>query len=214
MNKNFKIVTEEFKEFNLPTWDSMPDIDLYMDQVVTYLDRELKSLKVNGDDKLLTTSMINNYVKGELLPSPIQKKYNKEHLSKLLIISSIKQILSISNISDLLNLYTRQNSKDLYEFFINEQKKAINLEANKLLEDINKIENKVDEDVNNEVLTYIIRLALHAEVQKILAEKLLNVITSSIVEQKESEENARIAQQKEEKEKAKQNKKKNIEEAK
>lgn len=214
MKSKFKYITEEFKNFNLPTWEGMPDIDLYMDQVVTYLDRELKNLKVTNDDKLLTTSMINNYVKGDLLPPPTQKKYNKEHLSKLLIISSIKQILSISSISELLNLYTSQNSKALYEFFINEQKNAINLEANKLIDDINALSEKSEEETINEVLTYVIRLALHAEVQKILADKLLNVITSSIEMQKESEEIARIVQQKEEKEKAKQTKKKVNEEVK
>ena len=64
----------------------IPNIDLYMDQVTSCMEKELKSTKRNDDDKVLTKTMINNYAKNDLLPAPIKKKYSKEHLLLLTFI--------------------------------------------------------------------------------------------------------------------------------
>ena len=58
----------------------IPNIDLYMDQVTSFMEKQLKSTKRNEDDKVLTKTMINNYAKNDLLPAPVKKKYSKEHL--------------------------------------------------------------------------------------------------------------------------------------
>ena len=60
--------------------EDLPDIPLYMDQVTTFMETKLKSSKRNEEDKILTKTMINNYAKNGLLPSPEKKKYSKEHL--------------------------------------------------------------------------------------------------------------------------------------
>lgn len=83
--------------------DDIPNIDLYMDQVTTFMDAQLASSKRNPDDKILTKTMINNYAKNHLLPSPTKKKYSKEHQLMLIFIYYFKNILSITDIQALLN---------------------------------------------------------------------------------------------------------------
>ena len=67
--------------------DEIPNIDLYMDQVTTFMDSKLQSsLRHPNEDKILTKTMINNYAKNDLLPPPIKKKYSKEHVLLLIFI--------------------------------------------------------------------------------------------------------------------------------
>lgn len=208
MKDQFKHISKELANLSFPEWNNMPDIDLYMDQVMTYLERELKPLKVKDDDKILTNSMINNYVKGNLLPAPNHKKYSKEHLSRLFIISSIKQILSISSIEQLLNSGDDIND-DLYKLFTEEHKTALKKETEKLDSALDILSDKSEEELINAIHMYIIHLAIHAEAQKIIAEKLINVLE----EKKLSELSELERQQKEEKAITKQNKKNKAENA-
>ena len=80
----------------------IPNIDLYMDQVTTFMEEQLKTTKRYPDDKILTKTMINNYAKNDLLPPPVKKKYTKEHLLVLIFIYYFKSILSIKDIGTLL----------------------------------------------------------------------------------------------------------------
>ena len=84
----------------------VPNIDLYMDQVTTFMDEHLSDVKRYEDDKILTKTMINNYTKNDLLPPPVKKKYSKEHIYVLTLIYYLKNILSISDIQKLLNPLT------------------------------------------------------------------------------------------------------------
>ncbi len=88
--------------------DDIPNIDLYMDQVTTFMDKHLKSSKRYSEDKLLTKTMINNYTKNELLPPPTKKKYSKEHMFLLIFIYYFKNILSISDIQSIFNPLTER----------------------------------------------------------------------------------------------------------
>ena len=84
--------------------EDIPNIDLYMDQVTTFMDNKLrKSTRNPEDDKILTKTMINNYTKNDLLPPPLKKKYSKEHVLLLIFIYYFKGILSINDIQTLLN---------------------------------------------------------------------------------------------------------------
>ena len=76
--------------------EDIPNIDLYMDQVTTFMDEQLAASKRYESDKILTKTMINNYAKNNLLPSPDKKKYSKEHVLTLLFIYYFKNILSIT----------------------------------------------------------------------------------------------------------------------
>ena len=84
----------------------VPGIDLYMDQVTTFMDSQLQSSKRYEEDKILTKTMINNYAKNNLLPPPEKKKYSREHLLLLIFIYYFKNILSISDIKSLLSPLT------------------------------------------------------------------------------------------------------------
>ncbi|MGB7604651.1 MAG: DUF1836 domain-containing protein [Lutisporaceae bacterium] len=79
----------------------IPDIDLYMDQVTTFIDNKLGSDKRSKKDKLLTKTMINNYSKAKILAPSKNKKYNKQQMIQLVLIYYLKQILSIGDIEDL-----------------------------------------------------------------------------------------------------------------
>src|SRR5699024_2328232 len=82
--------------------EDIPGIDLYMDQVTTFMDSQLSSSRRYEDDKILTKTMINNYAKNHLLPPPEKKKYSREHMLLLIFIYYFKSILSINDIQSLL----------------------------------------------------------------------------------------------------------------
>ena len=82
--------------------EDIPNIDLYMDQVTTFMDRQMRSTKRYENDKVLTKTMINNYAKNNLLPPPIKKKYSKEHILQMLLIYRLKQTLSIHQIMGVM----------------------------------------------------------------------------------------------------------------
>lgn len=88
--------------------EDVPGIDLYMDQVTTFMDSQLKSSKRYEDDKILTKTMINNYAKNHLLPPPDRKKYSREHMLLLIFIYYFKNILSINDIQSLLSPLTER----------------------------------------------------------------------------------------------------------
>ncbi len=89
--------------------EKIPDIDLYMDQVTSFMDEHLRKAKRNPEDKALTKTMINNYAKNKLLPSPVRKKYSKEHMILLLFIYYYKNLISINDIEQLLKPITEQH---------------------------------------------------------------------------------------------------------
>ena len=88
--------------------EDLPNIDLYMDQVTTFMDRQLAASKRFEEDKILTKTMINNEAKNDLLPPPQKKKYTKEHILTLIFIYYFKNILSISDIQAILNPVTEK----------------------------------------------------------------------------------------------------------
>lgn len=85
-----------------PAWEELPGIPLYMDQVILYLGESLELFQREGSS-LLTSSMINNYVKTGLIPHPDKKKYTKEHLAGLMAVCMLKQVLPIQDIKTLFS---------------------------------------------------------------------------------------------------------------
>lgn len=82
--------------------EDIPNIDLYMDQVTTFMEKQLRNTVRNpGTDKILTKTMINNYAKNNLLPPPVKKKYSKEHMLMLIFIYYFKNLLSFHDIEHL-----------------------------------------------------------------------------------------------------------------
>lgn len=95
--------------------EDIPNIDLYMDQVTTFMEEQLSSTKRHEEDKILTKTMINNYAKNKLLPPPEKKRYSREHLLMLIFIYYFKNILSISDIQTLLGPITEKYFKSVTE---------------------------------------------------------------------------------------------------
>ena len=122
--------------------ESIPNIDLYMDQITSFMDDQLEMSKRREDDKLLTKTMINNYTKNDLLPPPVKKKYSKEHLLSLIFIYYLKNILSINDIQTVLNPITDKyfgnkegfNMEDIYKEIFDMEKE----ESTKVLKEFSK----------------------------------------------------------------------------
>ena len=111
-------------------WESLPDIPLYMDQVVSYLSRQLISFE-EGDS--LTPAMINNYIKDGLLSRANGKKYDQEHLAYLTAISAMKQVLSVREMRTLIAIGQEgRDSKRLYDFFCQTLDEALAETADRL----------------------------------------------------------------------------------
>ena len=86
----------------------IPDIQLYMDQVTTFMDTHLASTRRYPEDKILTKTMINNYAKNNLIPPPEKKKYSREHMLLMIFIYYFKTILSIKDIETILTPITEK----------------------------------------------------------------------------------------------------------
>mgnify|MGYP002738245050 FL=1 len=95
--------------------EDIPNIDLYMDQVTTFMEEQLVSSKRYADDKILSKTMINNYAKNKLLPPPEKKRYSKEHVLMLIFIYYFKNILSINDIQTLLTPIAQKYFKSMTE---------------------------------------------------------------------------------------------------
>ena len=99
-----EIDLEMIMKVHIPRWNELPEIDLYLDQVVNYIEKYLGQYTVNKEDKIITKTMINNYVKLGIMPAPEKKKYSREHIAYLIVICVLKQIYSISDIGKLISL--------------------------------------------------------------------------------------------------------------
>lgn len=151
MNKELleNIIEKESQKSSLVSKD-IPDLDLYMDQIMTLFETHLANNKKNEEDKLLTKTMINNYSKAKVITPVKGKKYTKEQIIQMLIIYQLKNNLSIQEIKELLSpIYESDTDlSSLYDHFI-EIKQAMNQQLQKLvqqmLEDFNlQIENQED----------------------------------------------------------------------
>ena len=120
--------------------EKIPEVDLYMDQVTSFMEEHLKKTKRSPEDKALTKTMINDYAKNRLLPAPVRKKYSKEHILLLLFIYYYKNLLSIGDIEQLFRPVTEQhfhtdnglNLSDIYEEVFSREA----LQMDRLKEDI------------------------------------------------------------------------------
>ena len=180
----------------------IPNIDLYMDQVTSFMDKELKSTKRYEDDKILTKTMINNYAKNDLLPAPVKKKYSKEHLMILTFIYYFKNLLSIGDIEKLLAPITEKyfhaeddiNIARIYDEVCESDKKRTHIlqedvksafEASK--ETFANVENEDKEML--QYFSFICMLSLDVYVKKQIIEKLIDLSCIEKESEKKEPEN-------------------------
>ena len=114
--------------FSYPKWEEIPNIDLYLDQVLLYINQVCEPIS-SESDKGLTASMVNNYVKHGYLTKPEKKKYQRQQIARLIAITTLKSVFSIQEIAQTLNtLQTETNSEQLYNAFVNYMNEGIDPE--------------------------------------------------------------------------------------
>ena len=177
--------------------DEIPNIDLYMDQITTFMDDHLKSSKRFEDDKILTKTMINNYSKNNLLPPSEKKKYSPEHMVLLLFIYYFKNFLSINDIQSILAPITKrffhsENGRNLntdYEEIFQRQYENIDFEVRDMirkLRDSNKAFADIEDDEERKLLSnfaFICSLSFDIWVKKSVIE---SIIDKDMMDQKKS----------------------------
>ena len=141
-------------------WEGLPDIDLYMDQVVTYLRRQLALFQDDSEASLVTRSIINNYVKDGIVPRPVNKRYAREQLSALMMACVLKRVLPMQQVKQLL----RPGDQESYAAFSQGLKKALNREAEAL-------ERMEGESLQDLALDYALRAAANC----LMADRLLSM---------------------------------------
>lgn len=164
----------------------IPDLDLYMDQIITLFDDKLTHLKRNDDEKILTKTMINNYAKAKILMPPIKKKYTKNHIILLILIYNLKQSLSINDIkllfTDLIHNLSNENDIELdkvYESFLQIKKFQSDEVCNELSQKVKLIkDNTSDLSPNNlelsQMIITVLSLINESNIRKRLAEKIID----------------------------------------
>lgn len=167
-------------EVHLPRWHELPEIDLYMDQVITLVERYLSPIIDREKHTLLTSSMVNNYVKLGLIPAPKKKRYNQKHLAFLIAITLLKQVLTIAEIKDgIIFQGAVVGIREAYNLFCEEQEAALKIVANQAL-------GKETNGVLSEPITVeymVVKAATLSFATKMLSEKVIEL------EQKYMEEN-------------------------
>ncbi len=112
--------------FHIPRYQELPKIDIYLDQLVTYLEEYLNPYIGSEENPVITKTMINNYVKQQVIPAPEKKKYNRDHIACLFVICVLKQVYSINNISALIDFAGKTTRLVLaYNQFCSEVENAV-----------------------------------------------------------------------------------------
>mgnify|MGYP000895848062 CR=1 FL=1 len=105
--------------FSYPKWEEIPNIDLYLDQVLLYVNQVCAPISLDKD-KGLTASMVNNYVKHAHIPKPIKKKYNRVQIARLIVLTTLKPVFPIPDIIKTIQLLVDgKDSATLYNEFVN-----------------------------------------------------------------------------------------------
>ena len=111
--------------FSYPEWDEIPNIDLYLDQVLLYVNKVCSPISLTKE-KGLTASMVNNYVKHGYISKPEKKKYQRKQIARLIAITTLKSVFSIQEIAHTLNTLQIQASSDqLYDAFVDYMNQGI-----------------------------------------------------------------------------------------
>jgi hypothetical protein len=165
--EGLKLLKEKLSHERPVEWNEFPDIGLYKDQVVSYMQRQVINFDENHQ---ITSAMINNYIKDNLLPRTDGKKYSKEHLAGLTEICILKQVLSVKDTGLLMKQELLSSSpKEFYTKF----KEILESELTKTAETINT-------DWEMESLSDMaLRLAVSSYCNKLASERLLEIIRAS-----------------------------------
>lgn len=162
MKEKLKKYQKIFAEKRPDSWDMIPDIELYMDQVLSYMKRQHLGFDLNEN---LTSSMVNNYAKQGLMPRAKGKKYTREHIAYLTAICLLKQIVSVSDTKVLLD--TQLENENIDEFY----EKYINILDRELI----NMDNLIHTDAETcDVAELALKLAVSSYAQKLACQCLID----------------------------------------
>ena len=170
---SFTEIEGALTSYSLPSWDHLPDIELYMDQVISLLTKYLEVYdNIIIQHKLITPSMINNYVKLGIIPAPVKKKYSKVHLAYLLIVCTLKQTLDMSTIQQIIPVNLEEAAvKQTYDSFVKNLSTAFNYvfkQTKVVAEPIFTLEGDNQERMND----LLMQVSVSANIFKLITEKL------------------------------------------
>ena len=173
LTEAFSELQKNLTEYSLPTWDELPDIELYMDQVIFLIGKYLEIYyETIGTDKIITSSMINNYVKLKIMPAPVKKKYTKYHLAYLIIICTLKQTLDIATIQRIIPAdLSDDDIKETYNSFVRNQHKAFSY----VTESVKTVADPIlmyEGDNKDRINDLIMQVSASANIFKILTETI------------------------------------------
>ena len=197
--------------------EEFPNIDLYMDQVTTFMSEHFVNANHTPDDKILTKTMINNYAKDNLLPAPIKKKYSKDHMIVLLFIYYLKNILSINDIQNIMNPLTERffgkdkqseeiNMYDIYNNIYDTSKKELDNISEDLARKIQTSKECFSDIKNSENKDFLQYFSLMCMLSYDVYVK--KQLLASMVENLKSDEDTRKEDSKKKEDKKKEDKKK------
>ena len=170
---DYRKMSEKLRDFRLPVWEEFPDLELYMDQMIVLLNRYLTFDEALAEERTITASMINNYVKMRIMPPPVKKKYGRAHLAYLVIICSLKDALGISVIQKIFPPGMEgEVLRDRYNAFVRNQEKSyhyvadnIDLVALPLLQE--------QERVSERIHDLVMQVGVSASITKALTEHFI-----------------------------------------
>ena len=176
------------KEFRLPQWDELPDMDLYMDQVVMLLQRYLNFLPEDEHgNAAITASIINNYVRLKIMPPPVKKKYTRVHMAYLIMVCSLKQSVNIPYIQKMLPLGLPESEvRRIYEGYVKTHQEVC-------LAFIQLVRSGADNVLHNteaqseDVERVVYSAAIVSGFSKLLTEKMVHLEGETLDTQPESE---------------------------
>lgn len=118
-------VYEEIGRYRPVPWEQIPDLGLYMDQVITFITRAYEPLYGDTTKGYLSAPMINNYVKNKLIPRPAGKKYSRLQIAMLIMIVSLKRVCMMEDIREMLRVEDEEDVRQLYTLFCERQAESI-----------------------------------------------------------------------------------------
>lgn len=166
----------ELADFQPAQWEQLPDIGLYMDQVQTWIERQLQFYRLDAKDRLLTPAMVNNYIKDNLMPRADGKKYAPSHLALLSMIGALKQVLSMADLKALLgDCRTVDQIAPLYASFLTIQDQTLANQTASVLQRTSDLPESAA--TQREALRQLaLEWAIEARVRVLLAEKILALL--------------------------------------
>lgn len=194
MKSNIKELQEfiiSLESYRLPDYKELPDIALYMEQVVSYVSQTINPIVKTSEKEMITPFMINNYVKAKMISAPIEKKYNKDHLGYLIVISLLKSTCSLKDLSSFIALdkMNKVEKQKLYNLTKLIKEEVIKAEAHKVkvkIDTLLKSKTKTSTSELDQALGALaLKLYIESETSKLIADEIMKFVGNDVLTSKQ-----------------------------